>query len=185
MRNIANMNPIDILKYIIRHNKVNRVTYSIIITGRVGPTGKTWLCNELVKLDYRAVESTEFTMAQLLKDDGINHVIVDEEAKHVTVVLNEILPMYEDKWRKVSDFDSKNVYTFDTYREANHILCDMIDIANEYGVVTRADFMDLLNRDCGYLDRHYGWLPNTIRKARVLKAEYGYFIEFPKALPID
>lgn len=179
------VNPLDILKWFIKRSDIDRNNYTIVITGRIGPTGKTWLCNELVKKGYRAMENSQLTMSKLLTDDGMNHVFVDNSAKLVTIVLNEILPMYEDKWRKVSDFDSKYVYTFDTYREASHTLWDMVDIADQYGVVTRADFMELVHRDCSYLDRKYGWLPDHIRKAQVIGLEHGYFISFPKALPID
>lgn len=181
----TNANTLDILKYIMRHNKINRNDWTVIITGRIGPTGKTWLCNELCKKGYRATEDSQLTVARLLSDDGTNHVITNEDAKLVVIVLNEILPMYEDKWRKVSDFNPAYTYTFDTYREANHVLWDMVDIADQYGVVTRADFMDLINRDHGSLDHRYGWLPLDIRKAQVIKLEHGYFISFPKSLPID
>ena len=180
----TNANTLDILKYIMRHNKINRNDWTINITGRIGPTGKTWLCNELVKAGYKAKELSQFTMARLLSDDGMNHVIVDEDVKQVVVVLNEILPMYEDKWRKVSDFNPDDVYTFDIRREADHVLWVMVDIAEEYGVVTRADFKDLIGRKCDSDDYHYGWLPDAIRKARVLRTRDGWMIEFPKALPV-
>ena len=179
------VNPLDILKWFIRRSDVDRNDYTIVITGRIGPTGKTWLCNELVKKGYKAMENSQLTMSKLLTDDGMNHVFVDNDAKLVTIVLNEILPMYEDKWRKVSDFDPDNVYTFDTRREAAHTLWDMIDAAEEYGFVTRADFMELVNRDCSYLDHKYGWRPDAIRKATIFRTRYGWKIELPKALPID
>jgi hypothetical protein len=169
----------------MRHNKIHRTDWTIVISGRVGPTGKTWLCNELVKAGYRATEHDQLTVARLLMDDGTNHVFVDERVNLVTVILNEVLPMYENKWCKVSDFDPTDVYTFDTRCEADHALWDMVDIADQYGVVTRADFMELVHRDCSYLDHKYGWLPDTIRKAQVIRLEHGYFINFPKALPID
>lgn len=180
-----NANTLDILKYIMRHNKINRNDWTIIITGRIGPTGKTWLCNELCKKGYRATEDSQLTVARLLSDDGTNHVITNEDAKLVVIVLNEILPMYEDKWRKVSDFDPDEVYTFDIRREAEHVLWDMVDIAAEYGVVTRADFKNLIGRKCDSDDYHYGWFLDAIRKAQILRTRNGWFIEFPKALPID
>lgn len=45
-------------------------------------------------------------------------------------------------------------------------------------------FMDELSEKSG-CDYHYGWLPDTIRKAQILRTRYGWFIEFPKSLPID
>ena len=186
MTNISgHVNTLAILKWIVNHDKIDRDNYTIIITGRVGPTGKTWLCNELTKLNYRAVENTQLTMSMMLKDDGHNHVFLDDKIKQVVIVLNEILPMYENKWRKVSNFDPTDVFTFKRQVEAYETLYDMIDIANEYGVVTRADFKDLVNLKSDLLDNKYGWLPDHIRKARVLRTRNGWFIEFPKALPID
>lgn len=182
----GHVNTLDILKRIMRNDRIKRGTFTIIITGRIGPTGKTWLCQELCKCGYKAFELTSAARSLLFKDDdGMNHLVVDEGEKQVVVVLNEILTMYEDKWRKVSDFDSKNVYTFNSYRAASRALWCMVDIANQYGVVTRSDFKDLLDLTTNREDYHYGWLPNTIREARVLRIEHGYFIEFPKALPLD
>jgi hypothetical protein len=179
------VNPLDILKRITRNDRIKRDTFTIIITGRFGPTGKTWLCQELCKCGYKAFELTSAARSLMFRDDdGMNHLVVDEGEKQVVVVLNEILPMYEDKWRKVSDFDSKNVYTFDTSEEARQVRWYMIGIADLYGVVTKADFKEIIGQETERLDWKYGWLPDAIRKSRVLRVDHGYFIEFPKALPI-
>ena len=184
MNKINSVNTLDILKYIIRHNEINRDAFTIIITGRVGPTGKTWLCKELCNKGYRAMEMSPMVHSLMINNDGVNHVIVDEGVKQVIVVLNEILPMYWGKGFEVSDFDPSGAYTFKTRAEADAVLWEMVQTAEEYGVVTRADFKEILNFKIDKEDLKYGWLPDGISKARVVRMRLGYFIEFPRALPI-
>lgn len=65
--------------------------YTIIITGKPGPTGKTTLCKLLVNAGLNAVEISESLYTRvvyLLNSD--NEVVVDEENKTVLVILNRL-----------------------------------------------------------------------------------------------
>lgn len=65
--------------------------YTIIITGKPGPTGKTTLCKLLVNAGLNAVEISEslYTrVAYLLNSD--NEVVIDEENETVLVILNRL-----------------------------------------------------------------------------------------------
>ena len=65
--------------------------YTIIITGKPGPTGKTTLCKLLVNAGLNAVEISESLYTRvvyLLKSD--NEVVIDEENKTVLVILNRL-----------------------------------------------------------------------------------------------
>lgn len=185
MNKFNNVNTLEILKRILRDNRIGRETCTIIITGRSGPTGKTWLCNELVKNGYRAMEMSPLFHSLNLKDDGINHVVVDDSVDQVIVVLNEILPMYLNKGYGGLRFNPDDVYMFETRAEAENVLFKMKQIAEQYGSVERADFKELIDMEIdARVDCGYGWVPSTIVKARVVRSRLGFFIEFPQALPI-
>ena len=184
MNKFNNVNTLEILKRILRDNKIRRETCTIIITGRVGPTGKTWLCNELIKKGYRAMEMSPLFHSLNLKDDGTNHVVVDDGMDQVIVVLNEILPMYSNaSFRQTKPNHDDILYIFDIYVEAEQALLAMKQIAAEYGVVTRADFKDLVDITVdASVDCRYGWYPSMINKARIKYGNGGFYIEFPLAV---
>lgn len=70
-----------------------------------------------------------------------------------------------------------------TRGEAEEVLSRMDDIISTYGIVSVADFYDLVGVTCNYTDNKYGW--TNIRNAEVVRLRDGYMIKLPKALPID
>lgn len=65
--------------------------YTVIITGKPGPTGKTTLCKLLVNAGINAIEISELlytNVAYLLEND--NMVTIDDEDKIVLVILNRL-----------------------------------------------------------------------------------------------
>lgn len=75
-------------------------------------------------------------------------------------------------------------YMFKTEEDARKILDCMIQVAENYGVVTKSDFKDLINRSADYEESIHGWLEHMIKEARVVPTELGYFIEFPRAVSL-
>lgn len=65
--------------------------YTVVITGKTGPTGKTTLCKLLVNAGVKAIEISEILNDQVeyLYEYG-NEMIVDNENKTVLVVLNRV-----------------------------------------------------------------------------------------------
>ena len=65
--------------------------YTVIITGKLGPTGKTTLCRLLVNAGINAIEISELlytNVVYLLEND--NMVTIDDENKIVLVILNRL-----------------------------------------------------------------------------------------------
>lgn len=81
--------------------------------------------------------------------------------------------------------DLTDIYMFKTEEEAQKILNEMIRLACWYGVVLESDFKDLIDREIYPEDYKYGWLEHTIKEARVVSTERGYFIEFPRSVPLE
>lgn len=71
---------------------------------------------------------------------------------------------------------------FETRREADNILSDMMKIIEDYGVVTLLEVNDLLCISGCYTDKYYGW--TDISGATLVAAKNGYTINLPMALLI-
>lgn len=67
--------------------------------------------------------------------------------------------------------------------EAEEVLTRMDELIETYGIVSVADFYDLVGVSCNYTDNKYGW--TNIRNAEVVRVRDGYKIKLPKALPIN
>lgn len=67
--------------------------------------------------------------------------------------------------------------------EAEEVLARMDELIETYGIVSVADFYDLVGVTCNYTDNKYGW--TNIRNAEVVRVRDGYKIKLPKALPIN
>jgi hypothetical protein len=88
------------------------------------------------------------------------------------------------KFKALPELDSLDgVYMFGTEDKAKEILSNMITIAETYAWASRADFMDLIDKDPDYEDTKYGWFAHSLRNdAKVVHTAKGYFVEFPEAI---
>lgn len=97
---------------------------------------------------------------------------------------------YSDRDRDRDRFStrSRSGYSYDditleSRSEAEEVIRAMDGILDTYGVVTVADFYELVGENCNYTDNKYGW--TNIRNAEAVRTRDGYIIRLPKALPID
>lgn len=80
-----------ILDHIVLCNDVGAKDYTYIICGHSGPTGKTWLANELKERGYKTIEISESMFGLVYYTDHHNHFIVNGKEKAVLIVLNKSL----------------------------------------------------------------------------------------------
>lgn len=73
--------------------------------------------------------------------------------------------------------------TLDNRGEAEEVLSRMDELIATYGLVSVADFYDLVGVTGNYTDNKYGW--TDIRNASVVRIRDGYTIKLPKALPLN
>lgn len=71
-------------------------SWTYIILGRSGPTGKTFLYNMLKKNGYNAIEISEDIWDLVNFLDAENHYRIDYLKKQVTIVLNKPLQLEND-----------------------------------------------------------------------------------------
>lgn len=64
---------------------------TFIITGKNGPTGKTYLTNWLNKKGFKAIEITEDLLGYVLYINDKNHFVLNRFGDAMTIVLNEPL----------------------------------------------------------------------------------------------
>lgn len=166
-------------------------SWRYIILGRGGPTGKTHLCNKLCENGYNAIEITEDVYDLVDYNDNKNHYRIDYMKRMVVIILNKKLPEYIYPGKKnpnPTEFTRRDWYEviqYDIRAEAEKILNDMKKIASRYGCATRADYMDLVGIESNtILDSKFGWVESELKKARIVPGPFGWFIEFPRAVPL-
>lgn len=94
---------------------------------------------------------------------------------------------YKDDRRPRDRGVSRSSYDYDdiileTRGEAEDVLSRMDEIMDTYGIVSVADFYDLVGITGSFTDNKYGW--TNIRSANVLRTRDGYMIKLPRATPI-
>ncbi len=86
-----------------------------------------------------------------------------------------------NRTRSGYDFDD---IILDNRGEAEEVLVRMDELIATYGIVSVADFYDLVGITGNYTDNKYGW--TDIRNASVVRVRGdGYMIKLPRALPLD
>lgn len=97
---------------------------------------------------------------------------------------------YDDRERRdyVGSTRTRTGYEYDDViienrGEAEDVLSRMDELISTYGLVSVADFYDLVGISGNYTDNKYGW--TDIRSASVIRIRDGYMIKLPKALPLN
>ena len=78
---------------------------------------------------------------------------------------------------------SVNEVTFGDRGEAEETLVRMKENIARYGMVSVADFYDMVGHKHAYTDNKYGW--KSLENADVVRNRDGYSIGFPKSRPIE
>ena len=79
----------DVLE-VITDIRIDKEEYKIVVTGKQGPTGKTWICNRLLSLGYKVCELdlNELTDLPRYQEDK-NYFLIDKDLKFIVVILNK------------------------------------------------------------------------------------------------
>lgn len=71
----------------------------------------------------------------------------------------------------------------DTRGDAETVLENLVDLIEEYGQATVADFYGFIGMEVEWSDNKFGW--ETLNRASIRPVRGGYIIELPKAIPLD
>lgn len=80
--------------------------------------------------------------------------------------------------RRGMNFDNVE---FERIQDAEGVLEQMVDILEQFGSVSVADFCEMANIQDEYTDRRYGWTNLATAEVRRMSGG-GYYIKFPKAI---
>lgn len=81
-----------------------------------------------------------------------------------------------NSWGSYYDFDD---IIIENRGEAEDVLSRMDELIDIYGLISVADFYDLVGKTGNYTDNKYGW--DDIRRASVIRVRDGYVIKLPPA----
>lgn len=76
-----------------------------------------------------------------------------------------------------------NDVIFNDRGEAEEVLLRLNEEIERYGMVSIADFYDLISQTHSYTDNKYGW--RDLKDALVVRSHDGYSIKFPKIVPLE
>ena len=79
-------------------------------------------------------------------------------------------------WR---DYIRPEQIIFDTQRDAEKVHCTLIKLAEEYGLVSIADYCDICAVQYSYGDTRYGWYTKEIKNSTIHCIFGGYTIDLP------
>lgn len=83
---------------------------------------------------------------------------------------------------------NKNIFNFDeiifeSRREAEDVLSNLIDLTMDYGMASVADLYSMTGLPVEYTDNEYGW--DELSDSKVIRVREGYIITFPKVRVLD
>lgn len=80
--------------------------------------------------------------------------------------------------------NSMDIYRLPSRVEAEEVLFNLRMLIDQYGHATVADYYEMIGKTGSYTDNKWGW--TSLAHARIERASGGgYYIELPKATPID
>lgn len=96
---------------------------------------------------------------------------------------------YKDRDREERRIDrTRNRHRFsevvlESRADAEEVLSNLVDLVEDYGIATVADFYDLVGLSGEWADNKFGW--DNLSRASVKRVREGYILEMPKPFPID
>lgn len=116
------------------------------------------------------------------RNNGVNNVSYYKYYDHYGGVNNGAPSIPISAYKKPSVF-SVNDVIFDDRGEAEAVLLRMIECIERYGMVSVADYYDMIGQKCAFTDQKYGW--TNLANASVIRCQDGYSIHFPKVGPLE
>lgn len=181
-----------------REKKVQKV-----VSGKVKTKSneKRKLANIFISEDAANVKSYVFmdvlvpAIKKAISDivtDGVDMILYGEKSDRKRKSGSKVSyrSYYDDKrddrrdsgYRSRSRFDYDDL-VFDTRAEAEAVREQMVEVIDQYGMVTVADMYDMADVPAPFTSSKYGW--TNISRAETKRVRDGYILELPKAMPID
>lgn len=132
-----------------------------------------------------------FVLSKVLKSERMVKTLKDIVTDKITDVLFEDSHRPTHKSYKVSYRDNYldrhshyrvDQCIFQTRKEAEEVLDNLLKLAKENGLVRVSDYYDLCSITPCAEDTNYGWIEYSISRMSIIRCRDGYAIETPRAL---
>lgn len=175
-------------------NKPEEKKIEKIVNGKVKKKKKTRFADIFTSEDLNNVKSYVIDDVLLpavkraindIVSEGIHMLLYGEKStKSNTPGSRVSYRSYYDRSDSRISRDTSPVYNYDeivleSRSEAEDVLSRMDEIIDQYGIISVADFYDLVGVSSNYTDNKYGWV--DIRTAEVIRTRDGYKIKLPRA----
>ena len=171
-----------------------------VVKGAVKVKKKNAITNAFISDEASNVKSYIFadvliptikkTVADIISD-SVNMIFFGESGRNKRSTAGSKVS-YRDYYDRRDDNRNysgtrRNTYSYDdiivnTRGEAENVIENLLDIIEEYGMVSVADLYDLVGITGQYTDHKYGW--TNLRNADYVRVRDGYLLKLPKAIPL-
>lgn len=181
----------------VEKEKLAPVTTNVTVKkeSAVSKIGKKFIAEDAKSAGAYVFESVVVPTIQKLITDGvktfIDWIIYGRSGGTTTRggVSHVSYSSYYDKPKPTPQQTTRpSVYTvneiiFDNRGDAEQVLLRLKEAVQRYGMVSVSDVYDLIDQQCEYTARKYGW--RDLSTAEVIRKANGYIITFPKVVPLD
>jgi hypothetical protein len=185
--------------------KIKRSLLSRLIAGLVGPDGASgiggYVSQEIIKPAVKSILFDAITSSasmMLFGDRGIpnrsnRYGVSDTRPRTNYSSAYSARPTGERSYGREPTNESPRIapspsntsrygveeYSITDRYDAAHVLTTLTECADRYGIVSVADYYDLIKVTSNFTDNSYGWRHDTISTARIVPVRGGYIIKFP------
>lgn len=175
-------------------NKTEEKKIEKVVNGKVKKKKKTRFADIFTSDDINNVKSYVIddvllpAVKRAINDvvsEGIHMLLYGEKSnKSRTPGSRVSYRSYYDNPDSKTSNNRSMVYNYDdivleSRAEAEDVLSRMDEIIDQYGIISVADFYDLVGVSSSYTDNKYGWV--DIRNANIIRTRDGYKIKLPRA----
>ena len=89
----------------------------------------------------------------------------------------------EETLRKNKTTTTFDEFIFESRTEAETVLGHLVDLIEDYGMVSVADFYELIGETSTFTDNKYGWV--NLANATTSRVRGGYVIDLPRPVNLD
>ena len=154
----------------------------LVVTGvTIGVVGTLYVTKDfLIEVFAHKLSEVIDEEVQDIKDEIYNEQVEKDNKRDYTKPLRK---SSRYPWGDSYGTKTPTEYLSDDRKEAIEVRDKMLDIVDQHGLVTLAEYYELIGVEAEVSDYLYGWA--DLSSAMVLPTECGFFIKLPKAKLIE
>ncbi len=135
-----------------------------------------------------------FVLSKVIKSERMMEALKDIITDRITDVLFEdnrrsahksYKVSYRDYYQERHSYYRVDQCVFQTRKEAEEVLDNLLKLAKDYGLVRVSDYYDLCSVTSCAKDSNYGWAECAVSDMSVARCRDGYILKLPRAIPLN